>query len=55
VILLPGEKRLSPLSEDAHLQFQQALSSMEASIRLTICSMRESFKYNGELCSDLEV
>jgi hypothetical protein len=54
VVLLSG-KRLSLLSEEVHLQFQQALSSMEASIRLAIYSMRESFKCNGELRSDLEV
>jgi hypothetical protein len=54
VILLSG-KCLSLLSEDALLHFQQALSNMETSIGRAIYSMRESFKYNGELCSDLEV
>jgi len=54
VILLSG-KRLSLLSEVAVLHFRQALSNMEASISRAICSMKESFKYNGHLCSDLEV
>ena len=54
-VILLSEKRLSLLSEDALLHFQQALSNMEASIGRAIYSMRESFKYNGELCSSLEV
>ena len=54
VVLVSG-KRLSLLSEDAHSYFRQALSSMEASIRRAIYSMRESFKCGGELSSALDL
>jgi hypothetical protein len=54
VVLVSGQ-RLSLPSEDAHSHFRHALSSMEASIRRAIYSMRESFKYGGELSSGLEL
>ncbi|KAH7355456.1 hypothetical protein BKA65DRAFT_535671 [Rhexocercosporidium sp. MPI-PUGE-AT-0058] len=53
-VLVSG-KWISPLGEDAHRCFQEALSNIDASINRAVYSMRESFKCGGVLCSELEV
>ena len=53
MMTLSGQ-HLGVFTREAHSHFQKALSNVEAAILRAVCSMRESFQYQGRFAPELE-